>query len=1068
MAARQSPVNPLQDELASSVASAAGTAPVAQPVAPGVTSSKPIPGLGSFAAVANATAAPGAPAPAPATPLLGSINLSPDQTKLSTEQFQSEISTTVSIGGALYVISSGGGGTLQVANATNPAAISLVDRTSFSGYTSQSVASYGNLLAVALSPSDYATNGGKGLVRFYRVEASGALSQLQDVSVGYLPDSITFNANGTKLVIANEGEPISGYATDRSKDPAGSIGIIDIQGRVNLRFSYTDLRFDGLTLPAGIRLSGPAGTTQATDIEPEYVSILGHYAYVTLQENNGVAKVNLISNTIEKVFALGTVDFKNQLVDLSDKDGPIVAGKQTSSFLPKLGQNFEGLRMADGIAAYSMQGKDYFVTANEGDGRDYGAYVDEPRGAGSSASPDTTAYRVKRLLDDASVGSPDRTTTFGGRSISVFDGDTGALLWDSGNSLQTIAVAAGMYDDSRSDDKGVEPEGIVVWQDNGRSYAIVGMERTKSSMLAVFDITDPGAGRFVTSTVISGSISPEGLHIVEAKQSPTGRAQLVVSNEISNSFNVFDLGALIAAPAVAGAGTFAGTMLKDVAGGPELQVSSLLTIGEITNGLKPGSSVYAAPGILDGTGAFDNGDGTYTVYVNSELGATKGYQYQVDYASAAGVPTAVKNIGGARISQFIVDKDIDDDASNGFQSRIVSGGLAYDTVIGADDNGFDRFCSATLFEANQFGAGKGFANRLYLTGEESNGAMYVLDPATRTLWEAASLGKGSWENAALVDTGSASTIGLVLFDDATAPLYMWVGNKNASGDVLDQNGLRSGNLYAWKPAAGVIPEAGSDATAGPDSDDLKAIASGTPLNGNWVLLGDQTFVASKTASQLRAAAVAAGAMQFSRPEDGDTNPLNGQQLVFNTTGSASFGSGDKYGNVITLDFTAAFAADGQLNAAGSTVLKVIYDGDKLADPTAGLRSPDNLTWSADGSIYVQEDRTVSPWGSVDGSIWKLSNSQLDPVTGQALAERWAVIDRQLPYGQTDALAGVSNLGEWESSGIIDVSKIYGLTPGSMFIADVQAHGLKDGNLWGDSYLVEGGQLNLIQQNPAHF
>lgn len=210
-------------------------------------------------------------------------------------------------------------------------------------------------------------------------------------------------------------------------------------------------------------------------------------------------------------------------------------------------------------------------------------------------------------------------------------------------------------------------------------------------------------------------------------------------------------------------------------------------------------------------------------------------------------------------------------------------------------------------------------------------------------------------------------------------------------------------------------------------------------------------------------------MQFSRPEDGDTNPLNGKQVVFNTTGSSAFGNGDKYGNVITLDFTASFAANGQLNGAGSTVLKVIYSGDQLADPTTGLRSPDNLTWSADGSIYVQEDRTVSPWGSVDGSIWKLSDSKVDPVTGQAVAERWAVIERQTPYGQSDAFPigpapDYANSGEWESSGILDVSKIYGLAPGSMFLGDVQAHGLKDGNIWGDGYLVEGGQLNLIHQS----
>lgn len=998
----------------------------------------------------------------PQQPLLGSADLSPSPTTPPTEQFQTEISTTVRLGSRLFIVSSGGGSTLQVSDGSDPAAIQLLSRTALSGYTSQSVASCGSLLAVALAPSDYSTNGGKGLVRFYRVQRDGSLQQLSDVQVGYLPDSIAFNASGTRLVVANEGEPISGYATDRSKDPAGSIGIIEIQGLLNPQFSYTELDFSSVSLPQGIRISGPAGTSQATDIEPEYVAILGNTAYVTLQENNGVAKVNLITKTIEKVFALGTVDYKNLAIDLTDKDGTSGA----STFAPKLGQAFEGLRMPDGIAAYRVGLKDYFVTANEGDGREYTGYTDEQRGSGSGQ--DTTAYRVKRLMDDANVGSIDRTTTFGGRSISVFDGDTGALLWDSGTTLQTIAVAAGMYDDLRSDDKGVEPEGIVVTQLNGRQYAIVGFERSKSTMLAVFDITDPSAGRFVTSTVVNGSVSPEGLHIIEAWESTSGRPQLLISNEVSNTLNVFDLQTLIASPPVAGAGTFQGTMLKDVAGGPDLKINSLLTIGEFTNGLTPGSSVYAPPGILDGLGAYDNGDGTFTVLANHELGSSVGVPYQVQFTlSELGTSSAI-NISGARISKFVVDKDSDDNPLNGYRSQIISGGLAYNKVIGSDNNGFDRFCSSTLFNPGQFGGGRGFADRLYITGEESSGALYVLDPASGVLREAPALGKGSWENAALVDTGSANTVAVLLFDDTKAPLYLWVGTKNASGDLLDRNGLRQGNLYAWAPTNNSIPEAGSDNTPGPDSDDLKAIASGTALAGNWLLLGNQDFVIGKTAAQLRSAAVTAGAMQFSRPEDGDTNPLNGKQVVFNTTGSADFSSGDKYGNVILLDFASAFAANGQLNGAGATSLKVIYDGDKLSDPTSGLRSPDNLTWSADGSLYVQEDRTVTPWGSVDGSIWKLSTSQVDPVTGQAAAERWAVIDRKTPYGQTDALAiggapDFANSGEWESSGIIDVSSLYGAKAGSYFLADVQAHGLKDGNIWGNGYLAEGGQLTLIQQ-----
>ena len=194
--------------------------------------------------------------------------------------------------------------------------------------------------------------------------------------MGYLPDAIAFNDKGTKLVIANEGEPANAlqnrsprqHRHHRHQGPSR-------QGELRLHRSH--LR--GISLPDGIRLSGPSGTTQATDIEPEYVSILGNYAYVTLQENNGVAKVNLASNTVEKIFALGTIDYKNLLVDLSDKDGP-----GGGLFAPRFGQAFEGLRMPDAIAAFNVKGRDYFVTANEGDGRDgatqWGAYSDETAG----------------------------------------------------------------------------------------------------------------------------------------------------------------------------------------------------------------------------------------------------------------------------------------------------------------------------------------------------------------------------------------------------------------------------------------------------------------------------------------------------------------------------------------------------------------------------------------------------------------------------------------------------------------------------------------------------------------
>jgi 5'-nucleotidase len=209
--------------------------------------------------------------PAPTQPLLGSRNLSPTPSTPPTEQLQTEISAAVTVGGRFFLLSSGGGGTLQVSDATDPAAIGAPSRVSFGAYTSQSVATYGNLVAVALSPADYATTAGKGLVRFYRIAKKGALTAVKDVEVGYLPDGIAFSDDGRKLVIANEGEPIAGYGTgtDPKFDRPGSIGLIDIGGKAGREtFAYTDLGFDSLTLPAGIRLSGPAGTTQATDIEP--------------------------------------------------------------------------------------------------------------------------------------------------------------------------------------------------------------------------------------------------------------------------------------------------------------------------------------------------------------------------------------------------------------------------------------------------------------------------------------------------------------------------------------------------------------------------------------------------------------------------------------------------------------------------------------------------------------------------------------------------------------------------------------------------------------------------------
>ncbi len=658
--------------------------------------------------------------------------------------------------------------------------------------------------------------------------------------------------------------------------------------------------------------------------------------------------------------------------------------------------------------------------------------------------------RLKTLADDTTTPY----TAFGSRSISLFDADTGALVWDSGYTLQSVAIAAGVYDDCCSDDKGVEPEGIAVARIDGRTYAIVGLERTTRSMLVVFDVSTPTAPFLLTSVVLPDSLSPEGLSVLEANRTATGRPQLVVSNEVSNTLDYLDLPTLINSRGSGMAGFATTPMLKDVAGGSTLQISSLITNGELTNGLAPGSSAYVPPGIFDGMGAYDNGDGTFTLLVNHEVGASDGYQMNVVGLNA--------NVSGARISRFVIAKDIDGNAANGFQARVLSGGLAYDEVRSVDPTfakgGFTRFCSANLSEPFQFGNGRGFVDRLYLAGEEGGpGRFFALDTANTDLHHVPAFGRGGWESAVAVDTGSANTVAVMLFDDTSGTanyLYLWVGTKNpGSGDLLRRNGIdaSSGALYAWKAEA-INSQAG-----------LNAMALNTAVGGHWERLGSGSEIAAlPTATALRSLAQAKGAMAFVRIEDGDVNPTNGQQVAFNTTG----GSGaDLYGNTNLIDLRGAFAADGSLRTTANTSsLRVIVDADRLTGVArqSGVRNPDNLAWARNGKLYIQEDRIV-PGGTADGqfgsqeaSIW-----DVDPLTGTQ--QRWAQIDRSAvpsAYGQTDSQP--TDIGNWESSGVIEVSQLFGSPAGTVFLTNVQAHSLSNGTLNGSPYLVEGGQIQLIQ------
>lgn len=486
-----------------------------------------------------------------------------------------------------------------------------------------------------------------------------------------------------------------------------------------------------------------------------------------------------------------------------------------------------------------------------------------------------------------------------------------------------------------------------------------------------------------------------------------------------------------------------------------------VTVAEVYNiGTPVGSYAYAQTGIPDGLGAYLLPDGeTVRILVNSEIGGSLGASYSLANGTA---------LLGARVSYV--------DYRSG---SVVASGLAYNKVYdrfgalvtkpsqinelaagatGVDSFGFDRFCSANLVEANAFGTNRGPANSLFLLGEETeNGQAVVLDVADNALWVAPDLGRGGWESATAVDTGSTSTVAYLLGDDGpnACPLYLYVGTKAAAAgaDFLSRNGLKDGQLYVWKPTD-------------PTKAKHAGIAVGTTAAGSWVALNAKDVTKAgqtgydsqgyKNDTTLRSEAAALGAWFGYRVEDVDVNPNKPSQVAFNTTGGTAAntlaGVDDVYGSVWTMEMS--FGADGKPT---TSTIKHLYDGDVASLQAKGLRSPDNLDWSGDGFIYVNEDKSTSAtaWGTEEASVWKVNAS-----TGSA--ERILQVDRKaaLPAGQTDSAASAAIVGNWETSGIQDVSSLYGHPAGTDFFLDVQAHGVTGGTI--DTLkLVEGGQIDYV-------
>ena len=281
----------------------------------------------------------------------------------------------------------------------------------------------------------------------------------------------------------------------------------------------------------------------------------------------------------------------------------------------------------------------------------------------------------------------------------------------------------------------------------------------------------------------------------------------------------------------------------------------------------------------------------------------------------------------------------------------------------------------------------------------------------------------AWENVTALDTGDPNTVALLCGDDDEAnPLYLYVGQKNAVGDgsFLDRNGLKSGKLYGWKADNGDLsPE---------QFHGLNSVRTGTWVevtvkNPAMAVMPGYDAQGYADIDTLHDEADALGIHDFSRPEDLATNPLDGTQAVFASTGRGGIFPSDNWGitYVVDVEFSNLTAT-----------LVIIHDADGLPVPDEGIRSPDNLEWGADGKIYVQEDRSTSP-GSLFGGVTGIEASlwSLDPIT--RVATRIAEIDRSAvaPTGSTDSAVG--DIGNWESSGVLDVTHLLPTLPGERLL-----------------------------------
>lgn len=453
-------------------------------------------------------------------------------------EFASEISAYDPSTKKLFVVSNDGGTKVDVVNLSAYPTLTKLQTLTFpnnAGINSVTVSN--GLLAIALNGLTGQANGDIVVLK------TTTLEEVKKISVGAMPDMVTFSPDGNYIISANEGEPNDDYTID----PVGSISIINVKSNYAVKtIDFSSFAASKATLVAGgLRIFGP-NASFAQDIEPEYIAVEANSkkAFVTLQENNAVAEIDLVAGTITKIMPLGVRD-----ISLAENAWDVSDDEKSGKKIQLENWPIKAFYLPDAVSHFSIGGSSYLALANEGDTRAWKGYDEEVRVKSLTldAAKFSTAATLKldanlgRLTVSKAFGDTDGDGDYdelyapGGRCMSIINASTGQLVANVGRDLEQRVIDAGKYDDTRSDNKGVEVESVTVAQVNGKSMAFIGMERVDH--IAVYDVSIPTAPKFVQ--LFATGDAPEGLLFVKPKDSPNGRSLLIVSNEADGTVRFY-------------------------------------------------------------------------------------------------------------------------------------------------------------------------------------------------------------------------------------------------------------------------------------------------------------------------------------------------------------------------------------------------------------------------------------------------------------------------------------------------------------------------------------------------